>query len=133
MNVIASKITTPDGTTLQSFSRHDFKSHKDTVDGNTYGIDGGTIYQRIIGPIDKLKVLLVTDEDDFNLIRKEMYWGSYGKKGLNKFKWVYLHEMSNDHIQAILDTQKHVPEWRRELFQKELEFRKEHNITIKDK
>ena len=40
--------------------------------------------------------------------------------------------MSNDHIQAILDTQSHIPEWSRKLFQKELAYRKKKGFKIED-
>ena len=131
MNIIASKIITPDGTLLQSFSQHDCKIHDD-LNGNLYGIDGGTVYQRIIGDVDDLEIICITDEDDFEVIRQEMYWGTYGKNSDQPARFVYLHEMSNDHIAAILDTQKHLPEWKINIFKKELDYRQENNIYIKD-
>jgi len=132
MNIIASKIITPDGTLLQSFSQHDYKEHKD-LNGKTYGIDGGNSYQKIIGDIEDLEVITITDEDDYEVIRQEMYWGTYGKNGNQPFKWVYLNEMSDAHIQAILEQFGPTPtHWRTSFFWKELEYRKENNITIKD-
>jgi hypothetical protein len=61
-----------------------------------------------------------------------MYWGTYGKNGDEPHQWVYLNEMSNTHIKNILKTQKQIPLWKAELFQKELEYRKENNIKIED-
>jgi hypothetical protein len=128
---IANKIVTPDGTILQSFSNHDYQAHKD-LNGRTYAIDGGLSCCRVIGHIEDLEIIHITTDDDFEVIRQEMYWGTYGKNGDEPHQWVYLNEMSNTHIKNILKTQKQIPLWKAELFQKELEYRKENGIKIKD-
>lgn len=131
-NIISSKIITPDGTLLQSFTKHDYKEHKD-LNGETYGIDGGNDYQRIIGNIEDLEIITITDEDDYEVIRQELYWGTYGKDGKDPFKWIYLNEMSDEHIQNVLHQIGSEPtNWRTKFFKKELEYRKENNISIKD-
>jgi len=40
MNLIANALRTPDGTVLESKSRHDYKEYID-ANGKTYMIDGG--------------------------------------------------------------------------------------------
>lgn len=129
MNMIASKIVTPDGTILQSFYRHDFKSHKD-LNGKEYCIDGGLDYQRIIGDISDLEIIQITDEDNFEVIRQEMYWGTYGKDGTEKFKYIYLNEMEKLHIIAVLETQQQLPKWKHDLLRKELDYRLKNNISL---
>ena len=40
------------------------------------------------------------------LMREITLWGTYGKKGNEPLKHILLKDMTNEHIQAILDTQK---------------------------
>ena len=42
-NIIRNAIQTQDGTVLQSFSGHDYKTHVD-ANGKTYMVDGGLEY-----------------------------------------------------------------------------------------
>jgi hypothetical protein len=41
-------------------------------------------------------------------IREWMHWGTYGKNGDQPLKYVLLKDMSDEHIQAILETQVHI-------------------------
>ena len=45
MNLIRNAIQTPDGTILESFSRHDYKTYTD-ANGKEYMVDGGLSYLR---------------------------------------------------------------------------------------
>lgn len=63
--LLARGITTPDGTTLVSSHRHDYKAHKDK-NGQLYMIDGGPEYIRMTGDAD---VFEITTEDDWAVIR----------------------------------------------------------------
>ena len=125
---VINAITTPDGTQLRSFHRHDCKTHVDEVSGEVYMVDGGSAYLRRNKNehpyIENSKKL--SDVDDFQELRELIHWGSYGKHGKSKLKWVVLSEMSNDHIKAILNSNQQVI-WEDE-FKQELEFRKENNI-----
>ena len=56
----------------------------------------------------------------FKPVREWMIWGTYGKSGKDPLKWVILKNMSDEHIQAILDTQHHISSFYRKEFQKEL-------------
>jgi len=57
------------------------------------------------------------------LVRDWMVWGTYGKTGKEPLKWVLLRDMSDDHIQAILDSQKHISRFYRRELKLELKFR----------
>ena len=44
-----------------------------------------------------------------HLVRRETFkWGTYGKSGKDEYKQVKLCDMSNSHIEAILETQPHI-------------------------
>lgn len=69
---------------------------------------------------------LYTDSD-FEEIRKLLTWGSRGKDGKQTMKFLSLSEMENDHLNALLGLD-YVGDMYKEMFRKELEYRKEHNI-----
>lgn len=114
---------TPDGTWLQSFHRHDFKQHKDVVTGETYMLDGGCSYIR--SNVNKVPAyyLTVLESDRHELKREWFAWGTRGKDGKQPLRWVHLKNMDTDHIEAILETQHHIGDWLRKLFNDELEYR----------
>ena len=95
-------------------------------------VDGGTVYDRY-GAADLSKILKTTliTTDPFDLIREHMSWGSYGKKGKDKLRFIILKDMSDSHIKNVLATDQGST-WVRELMQKELEYRLEFNISITD-
>lgn len=130
-HIIANKIMTPDGTLLQSFHHHDYREHKD-LNGKIYAVDGGLDYQRIVGDVEDLEVILITTDDDFEVIRSEFRWGTYGKNGKSLRTFKTLNMLSNSHIQAIIDTQKRLDIWVIQLFQAELSYRSLNNINIQD-
>jgi hypothetical protein len=68
------------------------------------------------------------------LVRDWMEWGTYGITGKEPLKWVILKNMSDEHIQAILDTQYRISSFYRKEFERELRFRKKSpNFSIKEK
>lgn len=119
--IIHSQLTTPDGTTLVSSHRHDYVSHLDS-NGNKYFLDGGTDYIRSSNHGDE-QFLTITDEEPHKVIREYLSWGTYGKNGKGPYHRILLKDMTNDHIEAVLDyvPQNHVyvP-----FFKAELEFRR---------
>jgi len=64
--------------------------------------------------------------------RDVMLWGTYGKNGDQPLKYVFLKDMTNEHIQAIIDTQKSISDRYKIAFENELEYRKDNNIKIED-
>lgn len=119
---IASYIVTPDGTKLQSFHVHDFKTHID-ANGEEYMIDGGLDYFRTNVNKKSAHHYNITMDWPHPVRRESFHWGTYGKEGTDPLRWVALQDMETDHIKTILDTC-NIPEWLRELFNDELEYRK---------
>ena len=120
--LIANIWRTPTGEILQSKHRHDFvqDSAGNFIDG---GIEG---YTRIGGDIlnENWENLCVYSDDPHEKKRELFKWGSRGG-------WVTPAEMTTEHIQAVLDTQKQIPEHIREMFVEELQYRKEQKMTEK--
>lgn len=123
MNQIAYVLTTPDGTELVSKYRHDYISYVDK-NGKTYITDGGSDYCRHSAHGDEV-IRDITDESSFEEIRKYFFWGSRGKDGKQKLKFNALKDLDTDHIEAIIETQKQLPEWRVNIFKQELKYRKD--------
>lgn len=121
-HLLVNAIITPDGTRIQSFNTHDYKSHKD-LNGETYVVDGGLDYlKRSVNKIPYTECSLYSD-DSFDLIRESFHWGTYGKGGKGPLTWKSLSNLDKDHIEAILATQKHISNHIRKLFIDELTFR----------
>lgn len=120
--LIANRIQTPDGTILQSFSRHDYKTHLDQ-NGEVYMVDGGLEYLRRSVNQVPAQELSVYEGDDHQHIRQTFHWGTYGRGGTQVLKWVALKDLDTDHIAAIVETQPQISEWLRDVFRAELQFR----------
>lgn len=122
---VASFLITPDGTLLQSYHRHDYKTHTD-ANGEVYMIDGGLDYTRRSVNKEPAYYFTVTMDHPHYLRREHFHWGTRGKEGNEPLRWVALKNMDTDHIEAILATQHHIPEHLRHLFEDELVWRKSH-------
>lgn len=127
-HIVTNQIRTPDGTLLTSFHRHDYKTYIDTVSNETYMVDGGCEYLR--RNVNKHPALVTSkySDDKHEEIREGFYWGTRGVNGDKHLEYKPLKDLDTSHIEAILDTQKHLPEWRIDIFNQELEYRKENNI-----
>jgi len=101
-HILRNAIITPDGTYLESFHRHDYKSHEDSLTGELYIVDGG--YQYIRRSANKVPAqdLTVTTSDPFTLQRRAFTWGSYGKMQDQQKHYIFLCDLTEDHIYAIL-------------------------------
>jgi hypothetical protein len=106
--VLVNQWKTPDGTILRSRHRHDAQFHTDNVTGVTYMIDGGSAYTRISGNPEDLIWCGCYVEDPIEVIRECFEWGSYGVNGDQPKRYVLLKNMSEDHIKAVLKTQRHI-------------------------
>ena len=130
--LLANRIITPDGTMLQSFGRHDYKTYID-ANGKEYMVDGGIEYCRRNEHDDApYKEASVYDTDPHTEIREAFHWGSYGKGGYQPLRRLKLAEMSNNHIEAILQTQHHIGPHIRKVFEDEQQYRLDNNINIED-
>lgn len=127
--LVVNALITPDGTRLQSYSHYDFKEYVD-ANGKTYMVDGGLSYQRRSANGDEIDDSLYLHEDEYAVIRDQVTWGTYGKNGDQPLRFVPVSEMSNDHIQAVLATQKHMHPHLSEVLVMELEYRIENSIKI---
>ena len=117
-----------DGTILQSKHRYDYRDHVDA--NNEYAsVDGGTLMIRVSGELTSL--CLYTD-DPHEEIRLHFYWGSYLRDFSGDKHFIPLFKLGDSHIQAILDTQLHIPEHIRAMFIDEQEYRVHHGITVQE-
>ena len=122
--LLANRIITPDGTVLQSFHTHDYKTHVDAVTGETYMIDGGLLYSR--GSINIIPAIgdYATSEDSPEHIRERFYWGTCGITGKEPLRYKPLKDLDTDHIEAILETQKYLHAKIQDTLLNELAYRK---------
>ena len=132
VSIVSNRIKTPDGTILVSRHCHDFVGHTDKITGKFYAVDGGSDNLKRTGD-NAYEELSVTTADHFELIRKMFEWGSYGKDGRGALRWMTLCNMSDIHIKAIIDTQEQISEQCKNIFKKELAYRKIKKISVKDK
>ena len=117
-----------DGTILQSLHRYDYRDHVDA--NNEYvSVDGGTLMIRVSGQLTSL--CLYTD-DPHEEIRMFFCWGSYLRDFSGDKVWIPLYKLGDSHIQAILDTQSHIPEHIRAMFIDEQEYRVRYGITVEE-
>ena len=122
--ILYNAIRTPDGTVIESTHRHDYVTYED-ANGHTYMVDGGLAYlRRNHVPEAPYEELSVSTEDlDFSEVRDLFKWGTRGKGGHEPLQRKTLASLTDSHIKAILDTQTHISEEVRELFQQELQWR----------
>lgn len=73
-------------------------------------IDGGTAYLRRVygeGGMKSEDWSLYTDSPR-DEIKSKMLWGTYGKNGDQPLTWLPMVTLTTEHLQNILDTQKHI-------------------------
>lgn len=121
-NIIRNAIQTPDGTILESHSRHDYKEYVDTVNGETYMVDGGLEYVRR-NAVGEAVELTVTLDDPHGVVREAMTWGTYGKNGDEPFRYIKLKDMTLGHICACLEEVTNMYPQYRIAMKNELEYR----------
>lgn len=90
---------------LRSFHVHDYVQYTDSK-GNYFMLDGGLDYQRFSKPKDIGVLCSVWNDDPIQLIREHMHWGknySKDKKLLKKTRWVKLKNITDDHLDALIN------------------------------
>ena len=103
LDILSSRMKTPDGTILESLHRHDYVTHID-ANGKEYMLDGGCEYVRCSANGDE-EMLTVTSDDSHGLIREVVKWGTYGIRGDEPLRYVTIAGLNPYHLRAILDTQ----------------------------
>jgi hypothetical protein len=98
--LIRNAIKTPDGTILESYSRHDYKVYVDN-NGKEYMVDGGLDYLRRSAHEDQEELSLSNDEPH-SIQRGVLSWGSYGINGNRPIRFIQVKDMETDHIKAVL-------------------------------
>ena len=104
--LIRNAIQTPDGTILESYSRHDYKTYSD-ANGKEYMVDGGLDYVRRSANGDEIDLCLYDDEPH-EVQRQVTKWGSYGINGDQPLKFKCIADMDTDHLSAVLENVKNV-------------------------
>ena len=121
--LLVNAIITPDGTRLESTHRHDYKSYQDQ-NGETYSIDGGLEYvRRSVNKQPALDDFVYTD-DPHEKIREMFKWGTYGKGGNEPLQRKKLADLTDEHIEAIIETQHQLRDEIRKVFYDEITYRK---------
>ena len=103
--ILSNRMKTPDGTILESAFRHDYVTHTD-ANGKEYMLDGGLDYVRGSANGDEEFLTVYGADDPHEDIRGVVKWGTYGKNGDEPLKYVAVADMSTEHLQACLETQK---------------------------
>ena len=99
--LLLSRIQTPDGTFISSKSIDDLAEYTDK-NGQYYGITGGLAYQKtLFDKKDYIDASIYTT-DDFNVIRENIVWETYGVDGNDDLKYVKIKDLELDHIENIL-------------------------------
>lgn len=121
--IVYNAIKTPDGTIVESRHVHDYVVYNDK-NGEDYMVDGGLEYlKRSSSHKENYVDISLIYSDGHEKIRNSFTWGSYGKSGKEELHYILLSEMTTEHINAILDTQRLRPVIT-EIFVDELEYRK---------
>lgn len=97
--LIQNALRTPDGTIIVSQHVHDYQEHEG------YMVDGGLEYSRIGWPDGgqhKYEPLFLYENDDFDLKKECLVWGTRGKDGKQPLKWVRFVDCDDEHLKNIL-------------------------------
>lgn len=125
---------------LFSFYRHDYRTWEDE-DGMHYMIDGGfEDYYRYSHPDMNKEIKDFIKENTIeNLIediRTQFTWGrNYTKEGklLDKTEWLLLKDISDDHLEGLLEYWKEKKDgFQYNFFKEEQKYRKLNNIKVED-
>jgi len=131
--IILNQIRTPDGTVLKSMTRHDYVQYTDK-NGKDYMVDGGTDYlRRIVHEEAPYEELTIYEDSPFEIIRENLCRGGRGKDGTQPLTWVPMNQMNDNWLAACIvynEERGMGDSFANEMYRKEQDYRKEHNITI---
>lgn len=110
--------------TIVSRHRHDYQQ---CGCPNETAVDGGNSYVRLgAKDLGKIKTIQVYSDDDFELVRTVATRGSRGPNGDQPLEWIPLCDMTDDHLEAVLDYGG--ADWHLELIRKEIKYREYGNM-----
>lgn len=119
---ITHEVQTPDGTRLRCYNRHDYQVYSDK-NGESYMIDGLGYSTRSSINNQPALDLSVTSNTPFLIKREANFWGTYGiNQDFAEPEYISPSQMTTDHIQAIIRTQKLANEIK-SVFEEELRYR----------
>ncbi len=99
--LLLNRIQTPDGTFICSRSINDLEEYTDK-NGQHYGVEGGLAYQKVLYDKNDYVDASIYTTDDFNTIRENIVWATYGIDGDDELKYVKIKDLEVDHIENIL-------------------------------
>lgn len=121
--IFRNAMKTPDGTVIESMSRHDYVTHDD-ANGEMYMVDGGREYlRRTLNKTPAEDLSLESKDGDHEFNRQHFKWGTYGKSGSEPLHYVVLKDMDLEHINAILDGGQPLSGEALEFFREEIKYR----------
>lgn len=118
------------GDVITSYHRHDYVS----CSCNKLSVDGGQDYlRRAYNDASLVEEMCVYIDDPYEIVRENFYRGGYGKNGDEPLKYVKLSEMSDEWLANVLTYEEDRGNWNKwfvRLYEKEIVYRKDNNITI---
>lgn len=134
--ILFSAIETPDGTLLETTSRHDFKSHTDNLTGKVYSVDGGNEYQKISGDLKDLTSYIVRSNDPISIIRSITGRAGNGADGEGEYRVCLLKDMSDEwlssSIEYVKEAQSEGYDIYADIYQRELDYRSANDLHMTD-
>jgi hypothetical protein len=114
---------------LVSYYGHDYKTCSCP---NQAMVDGGNEYARYGAvDMDKIKNIIYTVDDDFEIVRDHAHWGTRGRDGMQPLSYISPSKMTDGHLSNLLDYG--IVQWFKDIVIKEIAYRKQHNIRLLDK
>lgn len=133
--IILNRIKTPDGTILTSRHVHDYVTYVDK-NGLEYMVDGGNDYlRRNVHEEAPYEELSIYSDAPFEVLREHYCRGGRGKDGKQPLTWVPISKMSDEWLRACIPYNAErgfAGGFASQMYQKELDYRKEHGISITD-
>jgi hypothetical protein len=130
--LVCNRIKTPDGTIIESRSVHDYRTYRDK-NGKVYMVDGGLDYlRRNVHDDAPYEEMSVYNDAAHEVIREAFSWGTYGKSGTEKLRHILLCDMTDEHIEAIVNTGATRSSYINDIFMEELRYRETNDLHVRE-
>ena len=119
------------GDIITSYHRHDYVPCK----CGAIAVDGGTEYLKRTGELSDATEMSIDETAPYEIIRENYHRGGRGTDGDQPLTWVPLSKMNDEWVAACItynEKRGMVESFANKMYSKEIEYRKEHNITIKE-